>query len=272
MWPVKIIKAVWFSPTGTTQKTVTKIAATLSKELSLPIETCDFTLPEKRTAPLVFSPEELIVFGMPVYAGRVPNVIIKYIRTVSGPGALAVPVVLYGNRNYDDALIELRDALEGGGMHTIAAAAFIGEHSFSRSLAKGRPDKEDLARAACFAASIAEKIRSGNTPNPIHVRGESPYRPYYTPRLKDGTPIDIRKVTSKITDACTYCGICAALCPMGSLDAADPEHYINICIKCGACIKGCPRQARYYDDAGYLFHKRDLEEVYSRRAEPEIFL
>ena len=273
MTAVTTIKAVWFSPTGTTQKTVTKIAATLSRELELPLATDDFTLPERRTQALRFSSHDLVVFGTPVYAGRVPNVLIKYIKTLSGRGALGIPVVLYGNRNYDDALIELRDAMEEGGIHTVAAAAFIGEHSFSTVLAAHRPDAADLAKAEAFGNAVAEKIRSRAIGTaPVFVRGETPYRPYYTPRLKDGTPIDIRKVTSKITDDCTYCGICAAVCPMGSLDADDPAKFTGICIKCGACIKGCPRHARYYNDEGYLFHKRDLEEVYTRRAEPELFL
>lgn len=82
----------------------------------------------------------LSVFGTPVIAGRVPNVLLKYLADIRGNGALGVPVVLYGNRNYDDALIELRDIMEAGGIRTIAAGAFIGEHSFSKVLGAGRPD------------------------------------------------------------------------------------------------------------------------------------
>ena len=43
------------------------------------------------------------------------------------------------------------------------------------------------------------------------------------------------------------------------------------CIKCGACIKKCPQGAKYYEDPGYLYHKTELEEMYTRRAEPEMF-
>ena len=43
-------------------------------------------------------------------------------------------------------------------------------------------------------------------------------------------------------------------------------------IKCGACEKKCPVQAKYYEDAGYLYHKTELEEMYARRADNAFFL
>ena len=44
-------------------------------------------------------------------------------------------------------------------------------------------------------------------------------------------------------------------------------------MKCCKCIKGCPRGAKYFDDAGYLYHKEELEAMYGgRRAENEIFV
>ncbi len=83
-----------------------------------------------------------MIFGTPVYAGRVPNLLLPYIRDkVKGNGALAVPVSLFGNRNFDDGLIELRNVLEADGFHTVAGGAFVGEHSFSRTLGAGRPGR-----------------------------------------------------------------------------------------------------------------------------------
>ena len=70
----------------------------------------------------------------------------------------------------------------------------------------------------------------------------------------------------------SLCGMCAAVCPMGAIDPSDITQVPGICIKCGACIKKCPGRARYYDDPGYLYHKSELEELYSRRAENAFFL
>ncbi|HHU17456.1 MAG TPA: 4Fe-4S binding protein [Clostridiales bacterium] len=268
--------AVYFSATGTTEKIVTKIAKTVAQKLGIEYGTRDFTLPVSRAENLKFNANDLVIFGTPVYAGRVPNLMLKYLATIEGNDAIGVPVVLYGNRNYDDALIELRDILEKGKIHTIAAAAFIGEHSFSYTLAKDRPDADDMKLAAEFAEKIADKVKSieGTIPEkPVDVKGiPEPYRGYYQPRDRTGNHIDIRKVKPLTNDDCIDCLICAEVCPMGAISFENVREVVGICIKCGACIKKCPVQAKYYADEGYLYHKQELEEEYTRRAEPEFFI
>lgn len=268
------VKTLYFSPTGTVKKIVTTIAAELSA--SFPAQTdaehLDFTKKEVRDQAASFQEGDLVVIGTPVYAGRVPNILLKYLNTVAGNGATAVCVVVYGNRCYDDALIELRDVATACGFHVIAAGAFVGEHSFSKLLAKGRPDADDLAIAKAFAEKIVEKSKAGSTGSLLSVSGCEPYRAYYMPKDKDGNPVDIRKVTPKTKDNCTKCMICAEVCPMDSIDWSDPSAFVGICIKCGACIKKCPVEAKYYDDPGYLRHQYELEEQFERRAEPELFV
>ncbi len=273
MTRLKKVKAVYFSPTGTTEKTTKKIAQTIAEGLNLPYEILDFTLPKNRVKPLVFDESNLVVFGTPVYAGRVPNVLQKFLDTLQGNGAQAVPIVMFGNRDYDDALIELRDILHKTGFHPIAAAAFVGEHSFSRTLAKGRPDAEDLSLAEDFANKVAEKVRANTVLPLIPVKGvPAPYRGYYQPRDTKGNPVDIRKVKPLTGQTCNDCMLCADVCPMGSISHDNVREYTGICIKCGACIKKCPQGAKYYTDEGYLYHKRELEEELTRRAQPELFL
>lgn len=268
--------AVYFSATGTTRKTVECIAKGISEKLEAGYQAYDFTLPAARETPLQFNKGDLVIFGTPVYAGRVPNVLLKYLATMRGNEALAVPVVLYGNRNYDDGLIELRDILEKGGLHTIAAAAFIGEHSFSGILAEGRPDTADMILVNDFADRVAEKIQSSDElsgMDPIPVNGiAEPYRGYYQPRDRSGAPVDIRKVKPLTTEACSNCMICAEVCPMGSISRDKAAEFTGICIKCGACIKRCPMHAKYYEDEAFLHHQRELEEGFARRAEPEWFV
>lgn len=287
---------VYFSATGTTEKIVSRIAGRLTALLREKgtLNRLDFTLPKARENPAVFSQEDLVLVGVPVYAGRVPNVLLSYLNTWQGNGAAAVPVVVYGNRNYDDALIELRDILEKDGFHTVAAAAFIGEHSFSKTLAAGRPDQEDLALADEFAQRLSEQLQSDKgseeewkpsdhefrekadmeqAKKPVPVRGEVPLRPYYQPRDRKGNSINILKVKPKTREGdCVQCGLCASVCPMGSISAEDVSQVNGICIKCGGCVKKCPTGAKYYDDEGYLYHKTELELGYERRAQPELFL
>ena len=273
---IKKVWAVFFSATGTTQKVVIKIANVIAEKLSVEYEAFNFTLPSARTDVLKFSSDDLVIFGSPVYAGRVPNVLLKYLATIEGNGATAVPVVLYGNRNYDDSLIELRDILEKDKFHTIAASAFIGEHSFSNILAKDRPDKADMVIVNDFAIKVVEKLKAISdiyTMAPLHVEGvPSPYRGYYQPRDRKGNPVDIRKVKPLTNKDCNNCKLCADICPMGSIDHENIREFTGICIKCCACIKKCPKHAKNYQDIEFLYHLHELEEGLARRAEPKLFL
>ena len=278
------IYAMYFSGTGTTEKIVTAVAERIKEGFkesentpagkSTEFDIINFTPAKAREKQYSFNRDELVVFGVPVIAGRVPNVLLKFLDTLEGGGAKAVPIVLYGNRNYDDALIELRNILEAKGFHTIAAAAFIGEHSFSRILAAGRPDGRDMATAMDFAKAICEKLlRPETIVTPVPVKGEEPIRPYYQPRDRKGVAINILKVKPKLDEIrCTGCGICVKACPMDSIKEDAPGVVNGICIKCCGCEKKCPEGALYFDDPGYLYHKEELELGYASRRDPEIFL
>ena len=270
----KQIDALYFSATGTTKKIVTAIADKISENIvgKMEINNIDFTLPEARKQVVSFSNEHVVVVGVPVYAGRVPNVLLKYLKTVAGKGALAVAVVVYGNRNYDDALGELQDILEADGFRVVSGGAFIGEHSFSRTLGQNRPDDQDMALARDFAGRICRKLTAPGEISSVAVKGNRPYRDYYKPRDQNGNAVDVRKVTPKTNNDCIDCKLCAEICPMGAIDAGDVSKLTGICIKCCACIKNCPVGAKYFDDENYLWHKQELEKKFTERREPEVFL
>ena len=274
---------IYFSPTGTTEKVVSALTDALAEKLGLKeqVYVYDFTRPDGRTYFPELGEDDLVVFGMPTYAGRLPNLMLPYLKEfVKGNGALAIPVVTFGNRNFDNSLIELRDILEANGFHTVAAAACSCEHSFSYELGAGRPDEEDLKEIRDFAGRIVSKLveieKQHTEAAPVQVPGipaDQNHGGYYQPRDRHGVSIDIRKV-KPLTDMekCTQCGLCAEICPMGAIDHEDVSKVPGICIKCGACEKKCPLQAKYYEDAGYLYHKTELEEMYARRADNAFFL
>lgn len=102
------IWAVYWSATGNTKKTALAIAGRLAEELKCHLEALDFTLPADRQSPLSFHSGDLVLFAVPTYAGKIPNKILPYIQeSVHGNGALAVPVVTFGNRSFDNSLAEL---------------------------------------------------------------------------------------------------------------------------------------------------------------------
>ena len=274
---IRTVWAVCFSATGTTQTVVTAVAGRAGELLGAGVESFCFNAPQARERELSFGGDELVIFGIPVYAGRVPNLLLPYIRDrVRGEGTAAVPVVLYGNRSYDDALSELCGVLGGHGFCPVAAGAFVGQHAFSRILGAGRPDGADLALAGELAERTAEKLlRLDRLPaEGVAVPGCWPPRPYFTPRDRRGEPIrdflKARPVTAP--DRCDRCGLCVRLCPMGAIDPRDPAQVTGTCIKCCACVKRCPTGAKFFDHPGYLYHQHELEEQYAaRRAPSEIF-
>ena len=270
----KKINMMYFSATGTTRKIVSGIAKNISENIgrNVTINEIDFTMPVARKKPVQFTEEDVVIIGVPVYAGRVPNVLLKYLNSIVGSNTLAIPVVVYGNRNYDDALIELTDIFKLNGFNIIAGGAFIGEHSFSKTLAKNRPDEKDMDIACGFANQIYNKITTQDKTQVVIVKGNNPYRKYYKPVTKEGITVDIRRVTPRTNSNCNDCKICASICPMGSIDFEDVSKLNGICVKCGACIKKCPTNAKYYDDADYLRHKFELENQFAYRREPELFI
>ncbi|MGI5962113.1 MAG: EFR1 family ferrodoxin [Lawsonibacter sp.] len=274
---VKHVWAVYFSGTGTTQKVVTTLSKSIAQGLGADWQEYCFNLPKAREQELSFTPEDLVVLGVPVYAGRVPNLLLPYVRDmVHGNGALAVPVVLYGNRNFDDGLMELRNVARDNGFHPISAGAFVGEHSFSRILGAGRPDEQDMQLVQTLADRTVQMVKTlDHIPEqPVAVEGCDPIRPYYTPRDRHGEPIKDFLKAKPVTDPtkCVKCGLCAQLCPMGSIDPNDVSNVSGKCIKCCACVKKCPTGAKYFDHEGYLYHQHELEEQYAgRRADSKIF-
>ena len=266
--------AVYYSGTGTTRRVLQTMAAAAGEALGIPVRELDYTLPERRVKRNTFCEKDLIFWGSPTYAGRLPNVLLPFLRqNFSGGGAAAAAVVLYGNRSYDDALKELCEMLAADGFLPAAAAALVGEHAFAPLLAHGRPAAADLAAAEDFARRTALALREIKRPQPVKVPGREPIGAYYTPLMPNGEPARFLKA-KPVTDSasCTRCGLCAARCPMGSISKEEPTVCSGICIKCQACIRACPAGAKSFDDAAFLAHRTMLEENYIKRRENEFYL
>ena len=166
------MKTLYFSPTGTTAAVCHAVASG---------DGYDFTLPSARTEALCYGPADVVAVGVPVYGGRIPPVAAEYLKTVKGGKAKAIAITVYGNRDYDDALLELCDILEESGFEVCGAGAFIGEHSLNETVAAGRPDALDLATAKAFGAAVSDKLAQGKHDRPA-VKGGAPLQGLW-PRL-----------------------------------------------------------------------------------------
>src|SRR4030042_4085254 len=166
---IKKVYAVYFSPTGTTEKTSIAIA----EGTGIPYEKVDLTTRQARKVfKHTFKKNELTIVGLPVYGGRLPKKLDDFFSGLHGNSSPAIALVLYGNREYEDALIELQLILEKRGFNVIAGAAFIGEHTFSKNIATGRPDAGDLAIARAFGRKSASFI-AGDKQGVLTVKGKT---------------------------------------------------------------------------------------------------
>lgn len=263
-----------FSPTGNTAKASRAIMSGIREVLdeTADFEELDITLPSRRREALIFSEQDLLIIGMPVYAGRLPNLLLPYLNTLQGNGARCICVVTYGNRHYDDALLELCDLVKDRGFDIIAAAAVVGQHSFSEVLAKGRPDESDILKLSEFGGEIGSKLSASGREESLSITGNSPYRPYYRPVGEDGEHVDFKRIKPDTLDTCIDCKLCASSCPMGSIDFTDVSKIPGPCIKCCACVKVCPVSAKVFTDNSFIWHKEELEDNYRERREIETFI
>jgi ferredoxin len=256
------IHLIYFSPTKTTKTIVEQLAAGLNPN---DIEQYDLTL--MGSDPDIQFVDGLAVIGIPVYAGRVPEIFLKRIQKFSAIGIPAVLVALYGNRAFEDALVELRDVVASKGFTVVAAGAFIGEHSYSTSqqpVAAGRPDVADLQKAKEFGVLIARQLQENGGKSTPEIPGNVPY--------KEKPPLGgIAPETNP--ELCTLCGTCAKVCPtqvirVGGEVITEAEN----CIMCCACVKYCPEKARELKNPLVADRREMLIKNCSQPKEPDYFL
>lgn len=263
-----MVKLIYFSPTGTTRKTLQAIARGIGADR---VESLDLTLPAAKGR--AFPPlraDELALIGAPVYGGRIPLAAVERLRQVKGQGTPAALVVVYGNREFEDALLELRDLAVEQGFRPVAGGAFLGEHSYSTAaipLSKGRPDAADLQKASEFGAQIAAQLAGLVAPTEIATLSVPGNMPYKERRPSSG----IAPTTDE--PLCAKCGDCARACPMGVITVAETvKTDAQGCILCCACVKVCPTDARALEHSRTQQTRLWLSEKCAQRKEPQVFV
>lgn len=274
------VTAVYFSPTGGSRK----YAEAISRGIDENFAVIDLTDRKNRNNTYVFGSEDLVVFGAPVYAGRLPLLPEGLFRNLEGNGAAAVISVTYGNREFDDALLEMKDLCEQAGFNCIGAAAFLAQHTYTDKLAGGRPDQKDLEEAECFGKTVRELLEkqqkeAGGEMNSAEredlrfsADSQSSSESVLKNRLRSMDDIPGNRPYkecgrmpkhTETADFCSECGLCAKICPAGAITyGAGMEADGELCIGCLACVKNCPRGARFVKDPGLLQIREKLEPAF----------
>lgn len=255
---------VVFSPTGTSKKIAAAVARGIASRAgedpaeAAALKTVDLTHAAAQSATL--PADTVAVIAAPVYGGHVAPTAVKRLETLRGAGTPAVIIAVYGNRAFEKAAAELAELASRQGFVPVAAAAFVGEHSYSTDaapVAAGRPDAQDLAQAAAFGAAVRQKL-AAETPAPLDAAKLKDLRTPLLPMLRFiRFVVGYRRRQKKnpvvylpAGDAgrCTHCGRCAAICPTQAIARGDEVHTDPArCIRCCACVKGCPVGARTFE-------------------------
>ena len=245
MKPISV-EAIYFSPTGTSKTGAVSIARAIdpaAKEIDV---TVIGTVPERTS----FPSDSLVVFGAPVYGGRLYEGAVERFQQFTGHHTPCVITVTYGNRDFDDALLEMKDLVEALGFVPVAAAALVGQHTYG-SVQVGRPEAADVEQDEAFGRQVQEALAADRLET-VQVPGNYPY--------KDGGHGGTFYPLT--TEACTRCGLCARECPEQAIDPLDPSRVDESkCISCFRCIRRCPVHAKNCDTEAY----RTFAEAFSQK-------
>lgn len=246
-----------FSPTGGTRK----ILNILASELGSPTE-IDFSLPGKNYEMYRFVRGDVCFIGVPSFGGRVPKTALENLTKVKADHGAAVLVVSYGNRAYEDTLLELRKAMEGCGFCVVAVVAAVAEHSIMRQYGAGRPDAKDEQELKAMIKPIREKLLTPKRWKDFFVPGRYPYKEYHTIPM-----------APRADGSCNKCGLCVANCPVGAIPADRPgETDADKCISCMRCVSICPEHKRGLNKMMLFGASMKLKKACSGRKPNELFL
>lgn len=252
---------IYFSPTGGTKKVVEQLAKSWG-EAPREIDLSDRTIRTADFSDYSFTEQDACLIAVPSFGGRVPEAALTRLAAIKGGGAKAVLVVSYGNRDYEDTLLELQDAVTACDFLVIGAVAAVAEHSIMHQFGAGRPDVADCAELSSFAEKLKQAASEAQTDATLSLPGERPFRPY------GGVPMK-----PKASRTCTRCGLCATSCPVGAIPADEPNKTNSeICISCMRCVQICPVQARSNSKVLLFMAGQKMKKSCADRKRNELFL
>lgn len=245
---------VYFSAAGHTLKVIRHIAEQMGG-IDRAVDLSDPFLKETS-----FTKDDQVIVACPVYGGRIPSLVAERLQKITFDGTRAVSIVTYGNRAYEDALLELNVTLLARGSIPVASAAVVAQHTMVPSVASDRPTPIDFQNLSVFARFALQKFDDVHAV-PVEVPGNRPYRQWSK-----------MPVTPVVSNECVRCGLCVRQCPTMAIWITDPKKTDpSKCILCMRCVALCPQGARSLPESARQAIEKKLAPVAKLTRENEFF-
>ena len=231
---------VYLSGTGNTKHCIEKLVHLLDENAqAIPIE-------GKETVRMI-SQHDFIVLAYPVQFSNLPVMVRDFINDYSGlwkdKSVLCVATMgLFSGdgAGYSARLLKKHGAKIVGGLHICMPDSVCDVKLLKKTAEKNR---EIIKAADRKIEKCADGIRQGKYPKDglyiyDRIAGLLGQRLWYYGKTKDYSD------KLKISEACTGCGLCARICPMGNITLKDHKAAAGgRCTMCYRCISSCPAQA-----------------------------
>ncbi len=219
--------------------------------------------PVSKLTDISLGEDDVAVIAAPVYGGRIPALAIERLKSiVKANGTKCAVVAVYGNRAYDDALLELYTTCKEMGFNVIAAVGAVAEHSIIRKYGANRPDADDLKELKSFGEQISKAFSNGSILSPSgELEGGRPYKK----AMAGPNPTASKK--------CTGCGLCAKQCPIGAIPLTDLRKVNkDLCVSCMRCVSICPTEARSIGKIMHTMIALAIKKGCAERKQNELFI
>ena len=211
-----------------------------AKKLARQLDDCEVVFMKGEFTPAAHY--ERMGFVLPCYAGGAPKPALEFLAKLplNGDSADYVFSVITCNVNGGDASHMLNKALvqKGLRLHYAKTVRMVGNYVVQYPI-PGNVE-ELLQKADAQLRTIAEEIKQKDETKPHRQHL------YYTAFYGIGNQFfHYKEKQLRASDACTGCGLCAQLCPVGNIamQAGKPEFLHKNCTNCLACLHWCPMAA-----------------------------
>lgn len=230
----------YFSGTGNSLAAAKKIAAAAGDAELVPIASL------AETPGRINPAADRISIVCPVYFSGLPLMVASFAERLDPPaGSYLFAVLTHGGGGESAALRQLDGILRqrsGRGLDAGFGVMMPGNYIMMYESPAGQKQQEILSKAGVALDAIAGSIaRREKTPLPSSLINRILHALIY-PWFRSHARTDDRKFS--VTDACTSCGTCVAVCPAKNIGLTGGKPvWQHRCELCCSCIHTCPARA-----------------------------